>query len=620
MSSLSEIVYYCRTNCPVGALLLTGEWGCGKTYLIENELPEKVREDCVIIRISLFGIPTIEELHKSVKQAWIHAKGGLLDKASGVGRFKDFIEKVSSMIPNDKAKGAIEAALSFNLFEFIKIENSIDGKKVILVFDDLERSKLSIQEKLGAINEYCENQRFNVIIVADEKKLVNEPEYREYKEKIVQRTIHYKPCYSDVVHSVIMAVKEEKYKKLLLQNESYIVALFAGQDIDGNSLDEQVTETSGTFKRLYNQEGIDAEERRKKLLKSRPHNIRSLKTSIQDFERIYDLLLAKKVEDCHKWLFSFIAFEMASRANLVHVSERYGSLFSNYDVAILYPGLYDSRYMPEALSKWVVDGIWDKELLEDYIDQHYRHREALSPKDQVRNCRIDYLEEKIAKQGLQDILQDTYDGELSLNEYVFFVINSRLSRYYNLIDLNIDWESVYSGINKRIELNIQNGEKHELLQEAIENLEGFSDEEKKAYQIIKEARDGSVAMYEANRRDYINEMRTNPEEAFIKISNRRFKCFDQEMADATVEGFKKVNMSGKIQFPAYFEGVWGNYRNFYDIDREGIEKTREALKFLKDKLSIVKKDYKDLPFKKRFTQAFIETIDRLLADEETEDA
>ena len=620
MSSLSEIVYYCRTNCPVGALLLTGEWGCGKTYLIENELPEKVREDCVIIRISLFGIPTIEELHKSVKQAWIHAKGGLLDKASGVGRFKDFIEKVSSMIPNDKAKGAIEAALSFNLFEFIKIENSIDGKKVILVFDDLERSKLSIQEKLGAINEYCENQRFNVIIVADEKKLVNEPEYREYKEKIVQRTIHYKPCYSDVVHSVIMAVKEEKYKKLLLQNESYIVALFAGQDIDGNSLDEQVTETSGTFKRLYNQEGIDAEERRKKLLKSRPHNIRSLKTSIQDFERIYDLLLAKKVEDCHKWLFSFIAFEMASRANLVHVSERYGSLFSNYDVAILYPGLYDSRYMPEALSKWVVDGIWDKELLEDYIDQHYRHREALSPKDQVRNCRIDYLEEKIAKQGLQDILQDTYDGELSLNEYVFFVINSRLSRYYNLIDLNIDWESVYSGINKRIELNIQNGEKHELLQEAIENLEGFSDEEKKAYQIIKEARDGSVAMYEANRRDYINEMRTNPEEAFIKISNRRFKCFDKEMADATVEGFKKVNTSGKIQFPAYFEGVWGNYRNFYDIDREGIEKTREALKFLKDKLSIVKKDYKDLPFKKRFTQAFIETIDRLLADEETEDA
>jgi len=393
------------------------------------------------------------------------------------------------------------------------------------------------------------------------------------------------------------------------------VALFAGQDIDGNSLDDHSPETSGVYRRLYDQEGIDAEERKKKLLKSRPHNIRSLKTSIQDFERVFDILHDKKIEDCDKWLFSFIAFEMASRANLVHASERYGSLFCNNDIAILYPGFYDSRYLPEALNKWIVDGIWDKELLEDYIDQHYRSREGLSPKDQVRNCRIDYLEEEIARQGMQDILQEAYDGKLSLNEYVFFVINSCLSRYYNLIDLEIDWERVYSGINIRIELSIQKDEKHELVQETIENLEDFSDMEKKAYQIIKEARDGSVVMFEANRRDYIKEMRNNPGEAFIKISNRRYKCFDQEMADATAKGFKKANTSEKIQFPAYFEGIWGNYRNSYDINQEGVEKTKEAFEFLKDRLLIVKEDYEKLPFKKRFTQAFIDTIDRLLEED-----
>ena len=616
MSSISELEYYCKTDNPVGALLLTGEWGCGKTYLIENELPNKIDDNCVIIRISLFGIPTIEELHKAVKQAWIHAKGGLLDKASGLGKFKGFIEKVSSLIPNDAAKGAIEAALSFNLFDFIKIENNIDGKKVILVFDDLERSKLSIQEKLGAINEYCENQHFNVILVADEEKLNTEPEYRDFKEKIVQRTIQYKPHYREVVHSVICDVKTEDYKNLLLQHEDYIAALFAGQDIEGNSLDNHVSETSAAYRRLYDQEGIDAEERKKQLLKSRPHNIRSLKTSIQDFERVFEILHGKKIDDSHKWLFSFISFEMAARANLVHESERYGSLFSSNDVATLYPGFYDSRFLPDTLKKWIKDGVWDRELLEDYIDQHYRSREDLSPKDQVRNSRVDYLEEEIAKQGLQDILQDAYDGSLSLNEYVFFVINSRLSRYYNLIDLQIDWDKVYSGINKRIEISIQHGEKHELVQEAINNLEGFSDDEKKAYQIIKEARDGSVAMFEANKREYINEMRKNPGEAFIKISNLRFNCFDQDMADATAEGFKNAAIPEKIQFPAYFEGVWGRYRNSYDIDPEGIEKTKDAFCILKDKLSIVEEDYKDLPFKKRFTHAFIDTIDRLLADEQ----
>ena len=616
MNSLSEIVYYCETADPVGALLLTGEWGCGKTYLIENELPQKLGEKYAVIRISMFGIPTIKELHKAVKQSWIHAKGGLLNKASRLGKFKGIIEKVSSMIPNNMVKGAVGATLSFNLFDFIKIENIIDDKKVILVFDDLERSNIAIQEKLGAINEYCENQHFNVIIVADEKKLVTGLEYQDFKEKIVQRTIQYKPYYRDVVHSVISAVKKEEYKTLLLENEGYIAALFAGQDIEGNSLDVHVSETSGVYRRLFAQEEIDNEERRKELLKSRPHNIRSLKTSIQDFERVFDVLHSKKIEDCNKWLYSFIAYEMASRANLIHTSERYGSVFSNHDVAILYPGFYDKRYLPEALNKWIADGIWEKELLEDYIDQLYRSREALSPKDQVRNCRIDYLEEDIAKQGIQDILKDAYDGELSLNEYVIFVINSCLCRYYDLIDLDVEWERVYLGINKRIELSIQKGEKHELVMEAIEDLEGFSDEEKKAYLIIKKARDESVAMFEANRREYIDEMRNNPEEVFIKISNRRFKCFDQEMAEATAEGFKKANTSTKINFPAYFEGLWGNYRNSYDINQDGVETTRKALELLKDRLSIVEKDYTNLPFKKKFTKAFIETIDRLLKDGE----
>ncbi len=620
MSAISELEYYCKTDDPVGAFLLTGEWGCGKTHLIEKELSDKIKDIGVIIRISLFGIPTTEELHKAVRQAWIHAKGGFLDKASGLGKFKDFMEKISSIIPNDTVKGAVEAALSFNLFDFIKIENSINGKKVILVFDDLERSKLSIQEKLGAINEYCENQHFNVILVADEEKLTIEPEYRDFKEKIVQRTIHYKPCHKEVVHSVISDVKKEDYKSFLLQQEDYIASLFAGQDIDGNSLDNHATRPSGGYERLFEQEGIDEKNRRKMLLKSRPHNIRSLKSSIQDFERIFDIVQDKKVSDNQKWLFSFIAFELTTRANLVHESEHYGSFFSNYDIATLYPGFYDSRYMPKAVKIWITDGIWDSKQLEDYIDQYYRPKKELTPKDQVRNCRIDYLEEDIAKQGLNDILQDAYDGRLSLNEYVFFVINSHLSRYYGLLDLHIDWEKVYLGINQSIEISIRNGEKRELMQETIENLEGFSDEEKKAYRIIKEARDGSLAMFEINKRKYINEMRNDPGEAFIKISNLRFNCFDRDMADATAEGFKKATIPEKIQFPTYFEGVWGKYRNSYDINSAGIIKTKEGLNILKSKLVIVEEDYKDLPFKKRFTRVFIDTIERILSDEDSENA
>lgn len=60
MKTLDELVFYCKELEPVGALLLTGEWGCGKTYLIENELREAIKNTDFPLRISLFGVSSIE--------------------------------------------------------------------------------------------------------------------------------------------------------------------------------------------------------------------------------------------------------------------------------------------------------------------------------------------------------------------------------------------------------------------------------------------------------------------------------------------------------------------------------------------------------------------------------
>ena len=36
MNLIEELKNYCAINNPVGALMLSGEWGCGKTYLIKS--------------------------------------------------------------------------------------------------------------------------------------------------------------------------------------------------------------------------------------------------------------------------------------------------------------------------------------------------------------------------------------------------------------------------------------------------------------------------------------------------------------------------------------------------------------------------------------------------------
>ena len=46
-----------------GALLVTGPWGCGKSYFFENELFDKFKnEGFKPIRVSLFGMRSLDDL------------------------------------------------------------------------------------------------------------------------------------------------------------------------------------------------------------------------------------------------------------------------------------------------------------------------------------------------------------------------------------------------------------------------------------------------------------------------------------------------------------------------------------------------------------------------------
>ena len=54
MDLIEELKNYCDIDKPVGALMLSGEWGCGKTYLINTKFIPLVKDKYVIVCISLF--------------------------------------------------------------------------------------------------------------------------------------------------------------------------------------------------------------------------------------------------------------------------------------------------------------------------------------------------------------------------------------------------------------------------------------------------------------------------------------------------------------------------------------------------------------------------------------
>lgn len=417
MNTLEELKYYCEENQPVGVMLLTGEWGCGKTYLIDHDLKETIKDTHIIIRISLFGINSIDELKSDVKKEWISAwgaeKGVSQENSQKLNKVGDIAKKVFSTVGDclpDTVKNIGNSILSVNIIDFISIAPIIENKKVILVFDDLERANMSKGDLLGCINDYCENQHFNTIVVANEEKINNvtigEIPYDEIKEKIIQRTVRHIPDYTDIIKGVIreMSCRDAKYKNLLQDNIENITTIFSGTTVSGESLDNLATVQEPRF--ASREEKEQEEKRRSAILKRRPHNIRSIKCVLQDFERVYDRMSKKQIDCKEKWLCSYLAYVMVFRVGLLEENERYGTLLSDGNLLILYPGFYNSKYKMKI-----------KSLLQQGIEQS--HTRMHISNDQ--------------KQYFTENEWDTYELISQMQEKSVLMFNRNRKRYVELM-------------------------------------------------------------------------------------------------------------------------------------------------------------------------------------------
>lgn len=626
MDLIEELKNYCEINNPVGALMLSGEWGCGKTYLINTKFIPLVKDTYVFICVSLFGIDSLDALRVEVKKKWLE-KASELDKLNGIkvskvtDSFKKIFGTVKDILPeNWKKKGEVVSSI-MDLVNFMPISNRMSEKKVILVFDDLERSNISSTDLLGCINDYCENQSFNTIIVANEEKIKdssdNELSYREIKEKIVQRVISFVPDYGEVVSDSIESMScGIEYKGLLRKNKKLLVKILSG-DFNDNAIIEQYKaenyKPGGNKKR---EEYQKEEEKLRNLLSQRPHNIRSFKCAIQDFERIYNKLVKAGIQDSSKWLLSFTCFMMANKAGLIRKIPRYGNLFLYLDVEKLYPEVFDANYILSGFSKWIICGEWNDEVISKEIQLFLEKEKAVTPLEILRTHNLPEVDEEVIDKGFKDLLEEVYAGNLSLDEYILFLYHCCYSRIYDVDLPTIGWEKVKDGIREQIKKLVESDEKDSHSHRMIEddNKEYFTEDEWSAYQIIKEFRDNDVWIYEKNQKLYIDLISSDLNVAFRDLSNKRYNTFSLEMESATIDAFKNADNMDKNHFSGWFVGIWGRYSNSPEIDGQA---TTASLKKLRDDLNFVMQEYKGKSknIAAKHTQNFIEKLDAIIKPE-----
>lgn len=171
------IKHYLEKDKTRSAIMLTGGWGTGKSYYIQNELtPALQREkanEC--ITISLYGLRSVSEISKSI---YLELRAKFLqsrNETTATGR----------LIAKTIVKGLINRFgidLSISQDEMQKLYESIDLSGKLIILEDVERSQIDILELLGYVNNLVERDGVKLLLVVNEDEITKSISVKENPE------------------------------------------------------------------------------------------------------------------------------------------------------------------------------------------------------------------------------------------------------------------------------------------------------------------------------------------------------------------------------------------------------------------------------------------------------
>lgn len=150
-----------------GAIMLKAPWGTGKSYYVNNDLLQFLRNNgnYQSIIISLYGAKETSEISKSIfiEAKFKGIKNNCFEVNSGKLIAKTIIKGVTSFF-------GINIGISEQ--DLQKIYSSIDLSNKLIILEDIERSQINIIEILGFVNDLVENKA-KVLLVVNEDELLH---------------------------------------------------------------------------------------------------------------------------------------------------------------------------------------------------------------------------------------------------------------------------------------------------------------------------------------------------------------------------------------------------------------------------------------------------------------
>ena len=256
-----------------GALMVSGEWGCGKTYHIEKVvIPALQEEGWNPVKVSLFGIESVNEIPLRIADNYKRPKNDEGDRTKKEKScwFSLRKEKAGKAV----VKGAqLVSSISW-IESFVDVKTLVDKnsgllykliptEKTVIILDDIERviDIIDVHTLLGAINELVEQRGYKVVVIANNSYMQQKSEAKlVFKEKVIEKTLVYEP-------DVVSIFKELCGKGYSSPFTAFMTAQKAVEVIDPS------------YPSYKEDKGLQVEL----------HNIRILKFALAHFSKIYEV-------------------------------------------------------------------------------------------------------------------------------------------------------------------------------------------------------------------------------------------------------------------------------------------------------------------------------------------
>ena len=188
--------------------MVSGEWGCGKTYHIEKVvMPELQKEGWNPTKVSLFGIESVNEIPLRIAANYKRPES---DKCKGTEKENKILclyywvkEKAGKVVAKvTQFASSISWLESFVDVKTLVSTNSgllyklIPPEKTVIILDDIERviDTIDIHTLLGAINDLVEQRGYKVVVIANNSYMQQKGEAKlVFKEKVIEKTLVYEP-------------------------------------------------------------------------------------------------------------------------------------------------------------------------------------------------------------------------------------------------------------------------------------------------------------------------------------------------------------------------------------------------------------------------------------------